>query len=65
MQQLASFSTRAPKDLDKKIIKEETTNLVQELIELQNLLYAERKHSILKLQNLKSKILIVSQRFRQ
>ncbi len=47
MQQLASISTRAPKDLDKKIIKEETTNLVQELIELQNLLYAERKHSIL------------------
>jgi PPK2 family polyphosphate:nucleotide phosphotransferase len=47
MDPLSSISTRAPKDLDKKILKEETTKLVEELDELQNLLYAERKHSVL------------------
>jgi PPK2 family polyphosphate:nucleotide phosphotransferase len=47
MHRLSSISTRAPKDLDKKIVKEETAKLVGELDELQNLLYAERKHAVL------------------
>ena len=44
---LSSTSTRAPKDLDKSEIKEKTEKLLAELDELQNLLYAEGKHSIL------------------
>ena len=44
---LSEISTRAPKDLDKKIIKEETEKIVRELNELQNLLFAENKHSVL------------------
>ena len=44
---LSSTSTRAPKDLDKKEIKEKTEKILAELDELQNLLYAEGKHSIL------------------
>ena len=44
---LAEFSTRAPKELDKKEIKEKTTDILQKLDELQNLLYAENRHSIL------------------
>lgn len=44
---LADISTRAPKDLDKKEIKEKTLSLLQELDDLQNLLYAESKHSVL------------------
>jgi len=39
MHRLSSISTRASKDLDKKIIKEETAKLVTELDELQNLLF--------------------------
>jgi len=45
--QLADISTRAPKQVDKKEIKEKTEQVLAELDELQNLLYAESKHSIL------------------
>jgi PPK2 family polyphosphate:nucleotide phosphotransferase len=44
---LSEISTRAPKELDKTQTKEKTKKLLEELNELQNLLYAERKHSIL------------------
>jgi PPK2 family polyphosphate:nucleotide phosphotransferase len=44
---LADISTRAPKDLDKKEIKEKTEAILDELDDLQNLLYAEGKHSVL------------------
>lgn len=44
---LSTLDTRAPKDLDKKEIKEKTEKILAELDELQNLLYAEGKHSIL------------------
>ncbi len=44
---LADISTRAPKDLDKKEIKEKLEKILMELDELQNLLFAENKHSIL------------------
>ena len=44
---LADISTRAPKDADKKQIKEDTEKILAELDELQNLLFAEAKHSIL------------------
>ena len=47
MNTLSQISTRAPKELDKKETKEETLDLLKELDELQNLLYAERKHSVL------------------
>lgn len=44
---LSTISTRAPKDLDKKEIKEKTEKILTELDELQNLLFAEAKHSVL------------------
>jgi PPK2 family polyphosphate:nucleotide phosphotransferase len=44
---LNDISTRAPKELDKKEIKEETLRLVEELDDLQNLLFAEGKHAVL------------------
>jgi len=44
---LNQISTKAPKDFDKKKTKEETTALLMELDELQNVLYAQSKHSIL------------------
>ena len=44
---LSEISTRAPKDFDKTETKEKTTAIIKELDELQNLLYAEGKHSIL------------------
>ena len=44
---LADLSTRAPKDLDKKATKEKISSILKELDELQNLLFAENKHSIL------------------
>ncbi len=47
MIKLSDISTRAPKDLDKKETKERTSTIVEELNELQNLLYAEGKHSVL------------------
>lgn len=45
--ELAKIDTRAPKDLDKKEIKEKTKVILEELDGLQNLLYAESKHSVL------------------
>ncbi len=47
MGRLKEISTRAPKEFDKKEIKEKTQKIIAELNELQNLLYAESKHSLL------------------
>jgi PPK2 family polyphosphate:nucleotide phosphotransferase len=47
MLKLSAISTKAPKDLDKKETKAETEKIVVELDELQNLLYAQSKHSVL------------------
>lgn len=44
---LKDISTRAPEGLDKKETKEKTAAIIEELDELQNLLYAEGKHSLL------------------
>lgn len=45
--QLSKIDTRAPKDMDKQATKEKTARLVKELDDLQNLLFAESKHSLL------------------
>ncbi len=47
MGKLADISTRAPEGADKEKIKTETAAMLEELNELQNLLYAESRHSIL------------------
>ncbi len=44
---LNDIDTLAPKDFDKKETKEKIEKLLKELDELQNLLYAEHKHSVL------------------
>jgi PPK2 family polyphosphate:nucleotide phosphotransferase len=44
---LNSIDTRAPKDFDKKETKEKTEKILEELDELQNLLFAENKYAIL------------------
>jgi PPK2 family polyphosphate:nucleotide phosphotransferase len=44
---LSQIPTKAPKDLDKKQTKEKTAAILEELNSLQNLLYAEARHSIL------------------
>jgi len=44
---LKKISTRAPKNIDKGEAKEKTQLILEELDELQNLLFAENKHSIL------------------
>src|SRR5580693_5353965 len=44
---LAEIDTRAPHGLDKDQVKEEFTDILKDLDDLQNLLYAESKHSIL------------------
>src|SRR5687767_917136 len=44
---LKDISTRAPKDLDKQETKAKTEKIIAELDDLQNLLYAESKHSLL------------------
>jgi PPK2 family polyphosphate:nucleotide phosphotransferase len=44
---LADISTRAPKDIDKQATKEKTVKILEELDELQNLLYAESKYALL------------------
>jgi len=44
---LKDIDTRAPKDLDKEKTKQKTQEILEELDELQNLLYAEQKHSLL------------------
>lgn len=45
--QLNKISTRAPKSVYKEKTKEKTAAMVSELDELQNLLFAESKHSVL------------------
>lgn len=45
--ELSKIDTRAPKDLDKREVKEKTEKILEELDELQNLLFAEGKHSVL------------------
>jgi len=47
MSRLSQISTKAPKEFDKKETKEKTDKLLEELDELQNLLYAESKHAVL------------------
>lgn len=44
---LSKISTRAPKELNKEKLKAKTDRLLIELDELQNLLFAESKHSVL------------------
>ncbi|HEX5026539.1 MAG TPA: PPK2 family polyphosphate kinase [Agriterribacter sp.] len=44
---LNSINTRAPKDIDKEKTKAKTDQMLLELDDLQNLLYAENKHSLL------------------
>jgi PPK2 family polyphosphate:nucleotide phosphotransferase len=44
---LKEISTRAPKDWNKEETKEKTAGILEKLDELQNLLYAESKHSVL------------------
>ena len=44
---LSEISTRAPKDLDKKETKAKTEELLEQLDDLQNMLYAESKHAVL------------------
>jgi polyphosphate kinase 2 (PPK2 family) len=44
---LAEISTRAPKDMDKEKTKKKTDEILDELNELQNLLYAESNHALL------------------
>ena len=44
---LSKISTRAPKGLDKDKIKNITKGFLDEIETLQNLMYAENKHSLL------------------
>jgi PPK2 family polyphosphate:nucleotide phosphotransferase len=44
---LKDIATRAPEELDKKETKEKLTGVLEELNVLQNLLFAEHKHSLL------------------
>src|SRR5690349_19005081 len=44
---LKEISTRAPKDWDKEETKLKTTGILQQLDDLQNLLFAESKHAVL------------------
>ncbi|MCW3106678.1 MAG: Polyphosphate:AMP phosphotransferase [Segetibacter sp.] len=44
---LSEISTRAPKEMNKKETKEKLVSILEELDELQNLLFAEGKHSLL------------------
>lgn len=44
---LKDISTRAPKDFDKDTTKKKTNEILNKLDDLQNLLYAESKHSVL------------------
>src|SRR5678815_4097106 len=44
---LKDIDTRAPKDRDKEKTRQKTQKILEELDELQNLLYAEQKHSLL------------------
>jgi PPK2 family polyphosphate:nucleotide phosphotransferase len=44
---LKEISTRAPKDWDKEETKAKTTQILEQLDDLQNLLFAESKHAVL------------------
>ena len=44
---LEDISTRAPKEFDKSETRDKTNKILEELDELQNLLYAESKHALL------------------
>src|SRR4051794_25584763 len=44
---LSAISTRAPKEMDKEAIKQELVSILEELDELQNLLFAGGKNSLL------------------
>ncbi|WP_018611986.1 PPK2 family polyphosphate kinase [Segetibacter koreensis] len=44
---LSKISTKAPKELDKISVKEKLVSIIEELNVLQNLLFAEGKHSVL------------------
>lgn len=44
---LSGIDTKAPKELDKNITEEKTLTILDELDKLQNLLFAEGKHSVL------------------
>src|SRR5204862_4155417 len=44
---LKDTGTRAPKDFDKDITKKKTSEILHKLDDLQNLLFAEGKHSVL------------------
>ena len=44
---LKDIDTRAPKNMDKEETKEKLATILQELDELQNLLFAESKHAVL------------------
>jgi PPK2 family polyphosphate:nucleotide phosphotransferase len=44
---LSELSTRAPKDMNKEETKIKTRKMLEEMDELQNLLFAEHKHSVL------------------
>jgi PPK2 family polyphosphate:nucleotide phosphotransferase len=44
---LSKISTRAPKDFDKEKTKQKTSEILADLNELQNLLYAQNKHALL------------------
>jgi PPK2 family polyphosphate:nucleotide phosphotransferase len=44
---LKDISTRAPKDFDKQETKEKLSKILEELDDLQNLLFAENQHSLL------------------
>ena len=44
---LNDISTRAPKDFDKETTKKKTGEILNQLDDLQNLLYAESKHAVL------------------
>ncbi len=45
--QLSKISTRAPRGLNKEKVKAKTAAILNDLSELQNLLFAENKHSVL------------------
>jgi PPK2 family polyphosphate:nucleotide phosphotransferase len=47
MSTLSEVATKAPKDFDKKETKEQTAKMLEDFDELQNRLYAEKKHSVL------------------
>ena len=44
---LKEISTRAPKDFEKDATKKKTSDILNKLDDLQNLLFAEGKHSVL------------------